>query len=502
MKLSIRIVITLAMLSAGYTLGARTARAQGTAQADKPPRAFLSRCSVPESETKAWCGRYEVFENRVSQRGRKIPLNVVILPAFSEKPAPDAVFFFAGGPGQGAASIAGYIGDALLAKVRQERDIVFVDQRGTGESNPLNCNLYNDDDLQGYFGDMFPVKGVRDCRERLEKVADLTQYTTALAIEDFDDIRRALGYEKINLYGGSYGTTVSLAYLRRYGAHVRSAILAGVAPLDFKLPLPFAKGAQYAVDHLIRDCEAEAACRQSFPKLREEFEAVLDRMLKAPVSVEMINPFTKQPQRISLSRGPFTERLRMMLYSHDTARQIPALIHRAYQGDFKAFMLATLPQARATYQSLALGLYFTVTCAEGVPFITEEAIKRETAGTFIGDYRVRVHQRACQEWPRADLPKQFTNAVRSEVPVLMLSGEVDPASPHWLAAELTRHFPNGLQVTIPYGTHGYFSDCINDFTTEFITRGTVSGLNTSCLRGVRRPPFTTTLTESLSLNLR
>ncbi|HYO90439.1 MAG TPA: alpha/beta fold hydrolase, partial [Pyrinomonadaceae bacterium] len=215
---------------------------------------------------------------------------MIILPAFSKKPAPDAVFFFAGGPGQGAASIASYIGEELLAKVRQERDIVFVDQRGTGESNPLNCNLYNDDsDLQGYFEEMFPAKAVRACRERLEKIADLTQYTTSIAIEDLDDIRRALGYEKINLYGGSYGTTVSLAYLRRYGAHVRSAILAGVAPLDFKLPLPFAKGAQHSIDRLIRDCEDDNACRQAFPKLREEFQAVLDRLMKEPVSVELVN---------------------------------------------------------------------------------------------------------------------------------------------------------------------------------------------------------------------
>lgn len=494
MKLSIHILITLALFSAASIPSARATDSRATAQADSPPRPFLGQCRIPELKTKAWCGRYEVFENRLSRRGRKIALNLIILPALSEKPAPDAVFFFAGGPGQGAASIAGYIGDELMAKVRQERDIVFVDQRGTGESNPLNCSLYNDDnDLQGYFEEMFPAKAVRACRERLEAIADLTQYTTSVAIEDLDEVRRALGYEKINLYGGSYGTTVALAYLRRYGAHVRSAVLAGVAPLDFKLPLPFAKGAQHALDSLIRDCEADGACRQAFPKLREELQSVLERLQKGPVSVELINPFTKQPQRISLSRGPFTERLRMMLYGHNTARQIPLLIHLAYQGDFKPFVLTSLPQARATYRSLSLGMYFTVTCTEGVPFITEEDIRRETERTFIGDYRVRVHQRACREWPRADLPKQFTSAVRSDIPVLMLSGEADPASPHWLAAELARRLSNGLQLTVPYGTHGYFYDCINDLTSEFLSRGTARGLNASCLRGIRRPPFITTL---------
>jgi pimeloyl-ACP methyl ester carboxylesterase len=262
MKLCIFIFITLTLFFAGCMPGAQATAIQVTSQVDSPPRPFLSPCRMPKLKSKAWCGKYEVFEDRVSPRGRKIALNMVILPAFAEKPAPDPVFFFAGGPGQGAASVAGYVGEGALTKIRQQRDIVFLDQRGTGESNPLTCNLYNnDEDLQGYFEEMFPLQQVRACRERLEKVADLRRYTTSIAIEDVDDIRRALGYEKINLYGGSYGTTVTLAYLRWHGAHVRSAVLAGVAPMDFKLPLPFAKGAQYAMDRLISDCAADHACR-------------------------------------------------------------------------------------------------------------------------------------------------------------------------------------------------------------------------------------------------
>jgi hypothetical protein len=145
-----------------------------------------------------------------------------------------------------------------------------------------------------------------------------------------------------------------------------------------------------------------------------------------------------------------------------------------------------------------MGMYFTVTCSEGVPFITEEDIRRETSATFIGDYRVRVHQSACREWPRASAPSQFTSAVRSNAPVLLFSGEVDPASPHWFGTEVVRQLPNGLQVNIPYGAHGYFSDCINNIAAEFLFRGTVKGLDTSCLKGAVRPPFITTLPEELS----
>jgi pimeloyl-ACP methyl ester carboxylesterase len=494
----VKILITLLLLSAVCVPVAQAQAARDAAQADSPPRPFLKQCRMPELQSKAWCGSYEVFENRVSKRGRKIALNMVILPAVAKNPAPDPVFFFAGGPGQSAASLASPLGEGPLAKIREERDIVFLDQRGTGASNSLTCNLYNDDnDLRGYFEDMFPAREVRACRERLEKVADLKQYTTSIAIDDLDDVRRALGYEKINLYGGSYGTTVALAYLRKYGRHVRSTILAGVAPTDLKLPLPFAKGAQYAIDHLIGDCAADTACRAAFPNLRAEFTSVLDRLAKSPASIKLINPLTQTVQSVSLGRGVFAERLRMMLYGRDPASLVPLLIHRAYQGDFKPFVMAALPQARAIYQSLSLGMYFSVTCSESVPFITEEDVRRETDGTFLGDYRVRVHQRACREWPRAAVPRQFTSAVKSDASVLLLSGEVDPASPHWLGSEVARHLPNSLQASIPYEGHSYFSACISDITAEFISKGSTRGLNTSCLQSVRRPPFITTLPEEL-----
>jgi pimeloyl-ACP methyl ester carboxylesterase len=499
MKLGIKILITLSLLSTGYLLSVKAKVARVAAQVGSPPRPFLSQCQTPELKSRAWCGRYEVFEDRISKRGRKIALNMIILPALAEKPAPDPVFFFAGGPGQSAASLASYLGEGFLAKIRQERDIVFIDQRGTGESNPLTCNLFADDnDLRAYFEDMFPAKEVRACREQLEKVADLKQYTTSIAIEDFDDVRRALGYEKINLYGGSYGTTVALAYLRQYREHVRSAILAGVAPTNLKLPLPFAKGAQYALTHLIDDCAADSTCRAAFPNLREEFQSVLDRLLKEPASIALINPLTEKSQRVRLGRGVFAERLRMMLYDRASASLIPLLIHAAYKSDFKPFILAALPQARGIYQSLSLGMYFSVTCSESVPFITEEDVKRETNDTFLGDYRVGVHQSACREWTRAAVPRNFTSPVKSDAPVLMLSGEVDPASPHWLGEEVAHHLPNSLQVTIPYGGHSYFSECISNITAEFISKGTVRGLNTSCLKGTRRPPFVTTLPKELS----
>jgi pimeloyl-ACP methyl ester carboxylesterase len=499
MKRFVETLLIVSLLAASCRAGIQAQAGRGMTPAAAPPRPFLRPCPMPELRAKAWCGKYEVFEDRAAKRGRKIALNMVIMPAIGEQSAPDPVFFIAGGPGQGAATLAADLGEGPLMNLRQERAIVFLDQRGTGASNPLTCHLYTDDtDLRGYFEDMFPVQQVRTCRAQLEQVADLTQYTTTNAIDDLDKVRRALGYEQINLYGGSYGTTVALAYIRQYGAHVRSAVLAGVAPTNMGLPLPFARGAQYALTHLIDDCATDTACRAAFPNLPAEFRSVLDRLGQGPVRVEVVNQFTKKLERFSLSRGIFAERLRMMLYGRAPASVVPLLIHRAAQGDFKPFILAALPQARGIYQSLSLGMYFSVTCAESVPFITEADVRRETGNTFLGDWRVRVHQRACREWVRAAVPSNFISPVKSDVPVLMLSGEVDPASPRWLGAEVARHLPHSRQVIIPHGGHDYLSPCLSTIIAEFIAKGSGTSLNTSCAETTRRPPFVTTLPEALT----
>jgi pimeloyl-ACP methyl ester carboxylesterase len=495
MKLFVVIVFALlAPVAAGQTVSG----VQGQQNAQRPatarPRAFLKVCGPAGQER--WCGRYEVAEDRASGRGRKIALNIIVLPALTKRAVPDPVFFLAGGPGQGAASLAEYVGEGYLSKVRGERDLVFVDQRGTGESNPLSCDLYGEAaDLRDYFESMFPAERVRTCRQQLEKVADLRQYTTSVAVDDLDEVRRALGYGKINLYGGSYGTTVALAYLRRYGRHVRSAVLAGVAPPDFKLPLPFAQGGEAAMARVIKDCAEEAGCRAAFPKLKEELDVVIARLEASPVTLKGIDPETGQVRPFSMGRGVFAERLRLLLFAPPTVRLVPLLIHRAYLGDFKPFVQAALPQAQAIYQSLSIGMYFTVTCSEGAQLITEDDIRRETVGTFLGDYRLRVHLGACKEWPRGVVPRGFMSPVESDAPVLILSNEADPASPRAFGAEVAQHLPNGRQVTIPLVGHNYFSPCVTGLALDFIAKGSARKLDTTCLESLRHPPFALELPE-------
>ena len=459
--------------------------------ADQAARLKLNPCDLPNIKA-ARCGKYEVFEDREARRGRKIALNVLVLPALTDKPSAAPVFFLAGGPGQGAAQIAKGAGPDFMQEIRRTRDVVFVDQRGTGESNNLNCDLYGDgSSLQPYFDELFPPAKVRECRQRLEKISNPALYTTSIAVDDLDEVRRALGYEKINLWGGSYGTTAALAYLRHYPQQVRSVVLEGVAPLDSKLPLPFARGAQQALDRLIQDCAADETCHKAFPDFRAEFAAVMAKLDKGPVSFEMTNPVTKKSERVHMSRGVFGERLRLLLYSPDLSSLVPLLIHEAYKNNFAPFASLAQYMTRLIAGQVAQGMYFSVTCPEDALLITEQEVARDTANTFIGDYRVRVHLKACEQWPRGRVPADFTSVLKSDVPVLMLSGDVDPATPPQYGEALARHLSNGRRVVIPNTPHSYGGKCVNGIIEEFISKGSARDLDVSCVNQTRRPPFMT-----------
>jgi pimeloyl-ACP methyl ester carboxylesterase len=459
-------------------------------------RIELKPCRFPNHERELLCGKYFVHENRAAKTGRTIGLNIVIVPALATKPAPDPVFFLAGGPGQGAARIAQAGEDALMRELRGERDLVFIDQRGSGDSKPLPCAVTADRGaLQTYFQEIFEIDMIRACRQSLEKEADLKFYITPIVIDDIDDIRRELGYDKINLYGISYGTRSALEYLRRYPNQIRAALLAGVATPAAKLPLHYAKGAQSAMEKLIEDCAADASCRSAFPALDDDLAAALDAFANGPVSFEMNHPVTKTRQTVTLSRSVFTERLRLMLYDHAASSLIPFVIQRAAHGDWLPFGKVVVRPVPASAYSLALGTYLSITCSESVPLIDRAEISQETSGTFLREYRTLRHRSACAEWPRGDIPHDFFLPVKSDVPVLMLSGDSDPATPMDFGKAALQHLTNGRQILLRNTPHSYTSECVRALSVEFIAKTSVRNLNTSCAEKMRRPRFVTELPE-------
>jgi pimeloyl-ACP methyl ester carboxylesterase len=456
------------------------------------PTLNLAPCAVAKSTTDARCGTYPVFEDRAAKTGRVISLNILVLPALTESPVPDPIFVLAGGPGLGAAS--GVTRDVVeyFGPMRSQRDVVFVDQRGTGESHRLQCRLVpGGSAAQNSFGDLLPADRIRACRHTLETIADLRLYTTPIAMDDLDEVRDALGYATINLYGVSYGSLAALQYLRQHPARVRSLSLAGVATPAQKLPLHFVAGAQAALDHAIADCAADEACHRAFPDLRTDVTTAFAQFSTGPVTFDLPSAAGHGPERVSMSRAVFAERLRLMLYNLRSARRVPLVLHRAAQRDWVPFAQATSPTLIGVSPAFAMGMYLTVTCSESVAVITEDDVVRESRGSFVGEDRVRVHMRACQEWPRGRIPAGFYAPVASPVPVLMLSGQVDAATPAHFGGAAARSLPNSRQILIRNAAHWYFDDCLRDLVSDFVVRGSARDLDTRCIEALRRPPFVT-----------
>jgi pimeloyl-ACP methyl ester carboxylesterase len=450
------------------------------------PKLRVASCAIGGRDGR--CGSLTVPENRTTRRGRTIDLNIVILPARSRTPAPNPIFFLAGGPGQAATAIASAGG--FNPSLQEDRDLVFVDQRGTGASNPLECELPGTPaDPQSYLGDVFETTVFEKCRDALGSHADVTQYTTADAADDLDDVRVALGYGRINLIGGSYGTRAALIYMRRHPDGVRAAVLNGVAPPSLLNPLYHARNAQMAIDAVFAECAGDRACNAAFPRLPEEFHAVLERLEKQPARASMTGSATGAPTTVMLSRYAFAETIRMMLYGVNGSRHVPLVVHQAFRGDFSEVVQRAMDQRRGN-SALQHGLLLATTCAEDVARIREDEIAAATTGTFLGPDRV-MHQRAvCAIWPKGHVDTADVAPVRSDAPVLLFSGTLDPVTPPIWAEDALRSLPNGRHIVVP-GAHGVGGMCVGQIIGDFLAAGSAKDLRTSCTQGIRLPPFVT-----------
>ena len=454
----------------------------------------LKDCEIKGVQGKAKCGTLEVYEDRAARKGRKININIVVLPATSAQREPDPLFYFAGGPGSSSTEDAAGIAQ-VFATIHNHRDLVFVDQRGTGGSNPLNCEFYNANDLQSYLGYFFPLDDIRRCRTQLEPKADLKLYTTTIAMDDIDDARAALGYDRINLFGGSYGTRAALTYLKRHPQHVRAVVLQGVSPTNQFMPVDFAQQTERALQGVLSECLADEQCNNAFPNIKAEAQAVLAQLIKGPIEVEIQKPHSTERVKVNLSRDLAAEAIRYMLYSPVPASRVPLIIHTAAQGNFVPLTRAAIEYRMNLVATGSNGMYLSVTCAEDLPWIKPGEGERMAANTFLGDYRLRQQREACALWPRATIESDYSQPVRSDAPVLILTGQWDPVTPPSNGENTAKTLKNSLHIVVPHGAHGLGGlegmDCIDRITTEFVERGTTKNLDTNCVKDIRRKGFAT-----------
>jgi pimeloyl-ACP methyl ester carboxylesterase len=447
----------------------------------------------------AECGRFEVAEDRDAPDGRSISLAVAVLPATTHKRAGDPLVFITGGPGQSA--LESYVlAHRAFARLNRHRDIVLLDQRGTGDSNPLRCPL--PDDWQALAASSQAQRKLAlDCLQALP--GDPRFYTTSVAIRDLAELLTALDYERVNLYGISYGTRVAQAFARGYPERTRSVILDGVVPLDRALGPDISLDAQRALDMMFRRCAGEQACRERFPRLAGDFRQLQQGLRAAPVTLTLADPATAE-----LTEHEFTEDwlrgvVRMFSYAPDTVALLPLLIDRAVrEGDFAPLAAQALLLSRQLEDALATGMHNAVVCTEDLPFIaaTGDADHADSEvgdnnaatseDTYLGAGMLESLRAVCSVWPRGELDRDFRSPWRSAIPTLILSGEADPVTPPANGEHLLHSLSEALHVVGPGQGHGmYARGCTPRIMEDFVAAASVAGLEVDCIQRLRPAPF-------------
>lgn len=439
----------------------------------------LADCRLPRLATAARCGWVDVPEDRSKPHGRSLRLFVALLPANTLTPKPDPLVILAGGPGQSATSLAPFA--SRLIEVRRTRDVVLIDQRGTGRSAPLACAAFAPDDDLADTIDTDPVPRATQCaRELAAKGVDVAQYTTATWVEDLDTVRAALGYPRWNLWGGSYGSRVALEYLRRHGARVRTMVLDGVAPPSLKISLGVWSTRERALDALIASCESTPSCRQSQPALGTTLEEIRRQLGSRGREVRVVDPRTGEAQTVTLTFEAVLAGLHPLTYLPELAATLPEIIRRGAQGNWSPLYATAQMVSADLAEHTSIALHYTVTCTEDTPRATLEDRAR-LSGLRSQSLAGKVLA-VCEVWPRGTQPSDATAPVQSDVPALLLSGGLDPVTPPAYAEEVAKTLPNSRHVVAAgYGHIVSPHACGPRLVAAFVERAGFDSLPDSCI---------------------
>ena len=457
-------------------------RSGGGARADG-----LEPCRLPGVEREILCGTVAMPEDPDAPAGRSIDIRYAVVPAVARNKQPDPLFVFAGGPGQAASDIIAHT-MPVLAQLNARRDIVYVDQRGTGRSNALTCpeDAAGRPDFAATFDPSRQLARLHDCLKTLP--GDTSQYATWIAMRDIDAVRRQLGAERINLLGGSYGTRAALEYLRQFPQHARSVVLDGVAPPDMALPAAFAVDSDASLTALARACAADSRCAARFPDAAAQVDALLARAVTG-FDVMLTDPLSGAAQRVRIDQRVMAVLLRTPLYLPSLAAVLPQALLQAAAGDFQALAALSLAVADRTGKGLAAGMHFAVICAEDMPRIGA-AQRSEAAATRFGTVFIDQYTEACAPVATRTVPDAFYDVPRSDVPVLVLSGGLDPATPPRHGAAVAERLGNARHIVAPALGHGILRQgCAPRLITRFVRDGDHRKLDDGCLRQIPVPSF-------------
>ncbi len=438
----------------------------------------------------AECGTLSVLENPADTEGRTIELNIRRLPAIRAIPAEDPLFILVGGPGQAATEFSTYVAP-LFNDVRKKRDIILLDQRGTGRSNPLDCER-DETDNWTLSDEQEQAEGIELLKACLDTYdADLRFYTTPYAMDDLDQVRRALGYQHINLWGVSYGTRAALVYARLYPESVRTIILDATAPVEMMIPHSMEIDADNALLALENHCQNNPSCVDSLGSLKENFIRVTEQLSQQPATVSVAHPVTQESTEILVTAKRFAGFVRMALYSRELGPLIPLAVKQAAQDNYQLFLSIVLMAAGGMEEGISQGMHLAVLCNEDLELLRQTRANGElglASSEMFKTGALEFMQNACQWIPTAEIDAAYFEPVASSVPTLILSGEVDPATPPRWGETVFKSLSNAKHLIAQGGHHGISGlGCVPDLMATFIDEGGHEQLDTACIDMIKIP---------------
>jgi pimeloyl-ACP methyl ester carboxylesterase len=455
------------------------------AGASAPPGA-VEPCRLSGIEREMRCGGIDAAEDPAQPQGRRIRIAYAILPAVARNKYSDPIFVLAGGPGQSARGIAAQIAP-VFSNLNKRRDIVFVDQRGTGASNGLECKLDPRAPLSATVDPAALAERLRECWKGLP--GDTRHYTTPIAMRDLDAVRAALGVEQLNLWGASYGTRAALEYLRQFPRRVRTLTLDGVAPATMALPASFAVDSDAALREVLQACRRAADCHRRYGAALDGFEPWLARLANAPLHATVTHPTTGIAEQVRIERDTILSALRVPLYAPVLSSTLPYAIEQAQLGNYGPVMAMASLMNNTVNEHFSYGMHLAVVCAEDLPRIRpeDEAIAQRT---LFGRFFIEHYRSLCRGWPVGELAPAFYEPVRSDVPTLIFSGGLDPATPRRHAEAAMRSLTRVRHVLAPHASHGVSSvPCAAGLIEQLVKNGSIDGIDGRCLAQMPRPPF-------------
>ena len=452
-------------------------------------RAGLKPCRLQGVEHDAWCGILKRPLDPSRPADVQIDVHYAVLPALARNRKPDPVLFFAGGPGQSALELGGTV-TRLLTRLTYRRDVVLIDQRGTGRSAPLHCaEVAPTAPLAPGLDPAAQLLRLQGCLKQLKTLphGDLRQYTTTIAMQDADAVRSALGVTQVNLVGGSYGTRAALEYMRQFPKSVRRVVLDGVAPPDMVLPAALSTDTQAALDAMLAACQSQSACNLRYPSLARDWQALLAGL---PRQADVAHPLTGTVERVTLTRESLLGLVRSPLYVPALAAALPLALSEAARGRFEPLLGLAAATGGRTSGRLSEGMHYSVVCAEDLPSL-DRAV--DAPGPDFGNTGAAQYRRICAEWPRGEVPAGFYLIPAAPAATLVLSGGADPVTPPRHGEHVARTLgPQVRHVVVPQAGHGVMGlACMHDVLFRFVDAESdelALKVDTSCALGIPRPP--------------